>query len=128
MDILIVDDSLVLRKILQRVIRNAGINVGQIQEAGDGQAALQCLDAFKPDLILSDINMPIMDGLELLKRLKASDSLKSLPVIMISTEASTERVMESIKLGACNFIRKPFIEDDIREKFDSLAKTTVRKG
>jgi two-component system chemotaxis response regulator CheY len=122
MNILIVDDSMALRKILQRVIRNAGVAVGQIQEAGDGQAALQCLEQFRPDVILSDINMPNMDGLELLKRLKSCEDFKSLPVIMISTEASRERVMESIELGACNFIRKPFSEDDIREKFELLAK------
>ena len=111
-----------LRKILQRVIRNAGIEVGQVQEAADGQAALLCLEKFKPDVILSDINMPNMDGLELLRHLKKCDTLKSLPVIMISTEASRERVMESIELGACNFIRKPFTEDDVREKFDLLTK------
>jgi two-component system chemotaxis response regulator CheY len=115
MNILIVDDSMALRKILQRVIRNAGVTVGQIQEAGDGQAALLCLEQFTPDVILSDINMPNMDGLELLKKLKSCDAWKSLPVIMISTEASRERVMESIELGA-------FSEDDIREKFGLLAK------
>jgi two-component system chemotaxis response regulator CheY len=122
MNILIVDDSMSLRKILQRVIRNAGVAVGQVQEAADGQAALLCLEQFRPDVILSDINMPVMDGLEFLKRVKSCATLKSLPVIMISTEASRERVMESIELGACNFIRKPFSEDDIREKFGLLAR------
>jgi two-component system chemotaxis response regulator CheY len=122
MNILIVDDSVALRKILQRVIRNAGIEIGQIQEAGDGRAALECLATFKPDLVLSDINMPTMDGLEFLKKLRANAGLRDLPVIMISTEASRERVMESIELGARNFIRKPFTEDDIREKFRFLTE------
>jgi two-component system, chemotaxis family, chemotaxis protein CheY len=122
MNILIVDDSVALRKILQRVIRNAGIEIGQVQEAGDGRAALECLETFKPDLVLSDINMPTMDGLEFLKKLRACANLKDLPVIMISTEASRERVMESIELGARNFIRKPFTEDDIREKFRFLTE------
>jgi two-component system chemotaxis response regulator CheY len=122
MNILIVDDSVALRKILQRVIRNAGIDVGQIQEAGDGRAALECLETFKPDLVLSDINMPTMDGLEFLKKLRGRADWKDLPVIMISTEASRERVMESIELGARNFIRKPFTEDDIREKFRFLTE------
>ena len=122
MNILIVDDSVALRKILQRVIRNAGIDVGQIQEAGDGRAALECLETFKPDLVLSDINMPTMDGLEFLKKLRGCANWKDLPVIMISTEASRERVMESIELGARNFIRKPFTEDDIREKFRFLTE------
>jgi two-component system, chemotaxis family, chemotaxis protein CheY len=122
MNILIVDDSVALRKILQRVIRNAGIEIGQVQEAGDGRAALECLETFQPDLVLSDINMPTMDGLEFLKKLRASANLKDLPVIMISTEASRERVMESIELGARNFIRKPFTEDDIREKFRFLTE------
>jgi two-component system, chemotaxis family, chemotaxis protein CheY len=122
MNILIVDDSVALRKILQRVIRNAGIEIGQIQEAGDGRAALECLETFRPDLVLSDINMPTMDGLEFLKKLRANTGFKDLPVIMISTEASRERVMESIELGARNFIRKPFTEDDIREKFRFLTE------
>jgi two-component system chemotaxis response regulator CheY len=122
MNILIVDDSMALRKILQRVIRNAGVVVDQIQEAADGNLALQCLEQFRPDVILSDINMPNMDGLELLRRIKGSDDWKSLPVIMISTEASREHVMESIELGACNFIRKPFNEDDIREKLALLSR------
>jgi two-component system chemotaxis response regulator CheY len=122
MNILIVDDSMALRKILQRVIRQAGIVVGQVQEAADGLAALLCLEQFKPDVILSDINMPNMDGIEFLRKLKSCDTLKSFPVIMVSTEASRERVMEAIELGACNFIRKPFSEDDIREKFSLLAK------
>jgi two-component system chemotaxis response regulator CheY len=122
MNILIVDDSVALRKILQRVIRNAGIEIGQIQEAGDGRAALECLETFKPDLVLSDINMPTMDGLEFLKKLRSNAGFKDLPVIMISTEASRERVMESIELGARNFIRKPFTEDDIREKFRFLTE------
>jgi two-component system chemotaxis response regulator CheY len=122
MNILIVDDSMALRKILQRVIRNAGVTIDEIQEAADGQAALQCLAQFKPDVILSDINMPNMDGLELLRRIKGSQDWKSLPVIMISTEASREHVMESIELGACNFIRKPFNEDDIREKLALLSR------
>jgi two-component system, chemotaxis family, chemotaxis protein CheY len=122
MNILIVDDSVALRKILQRVIRNAGIEIGQIQEAGDGRAALECLETFRPDLVLSDINMPTMDGLEFLKKLRSNSSHKDLPVIMISTEASRERVMESIELGARNFIRKPFTEDDIREKFRFLSE------
>ncbi len=122
MNILIVDDSMALRKILQRVIRNAGVAIDQVQEAADGQAALLCLEQFTPDVILSDINMPNMDGLEFLQRLKSCEAFKALPVIMISTEASRERVMKSIELGACNFIRKPFTEDDIREKFGLLAK------
>jgi two-component system chemotaxis response regulator CheY len=63
-----------------------------------------------------------MDGLEFLKKLRADAGFKDLPVIMISTEASRERVMESIELGARNFIRKPFTEDDIREKFRFLTE------
>jgi two-component system chemotaxis response regulator CheY len=116
MNILIVDDSVALRKILQRVIRNAGVAVTEIQEAGDGQVALRSLEGFKPDVILSDINMPNMDGLQFLGHVKASETLKHLPVIMISTEASREKVLEAIQLGASGFIRKPFSESEIREK------------
>lgn len=122
MKILIVDDSMALRKILQRAIRNAGINIDEVQEACDGVSALQCLQAFKPDVILSDINMPNMDGLEFLRRLRTFESFNSLPVIMVSTEATRERLTEAIELGAVGFICKPFTESELRDKLKVIQK------
>ena len=116
MDILIVDDSAAIRKILQRVLKQADVPLGLVHEAGDGAEALSTLKTNKVDLILSDINMPNMDGLELLGKLKSDDVLKSVPVIMVSTEGSQTKVLEAVQLGAVGYVRKPFTPDQIKDK------------
>jgi two-component system chemotaxis response regulator CheY len=98
-DVLIVDDSAAIRKILQRMLRQA-VPVGKILEAGDGVEALEVLKTEKVNLILSDINMPNMDGLQLLAHLRASPEWKNVPVIMITTEGGEAKVMEAVQLGA----------------------------
>src|SRR5260370_21163629 len=87
LDVLIVDDSAAIRKILQRVLRQTDLPLGDIQEAGDGTEAVEILKNRTFGLILSDINMPQMDGLQLLARLKEMEHLKNVPVIIITTEA-----------------------------------------
>lgn len=120
MDVLIVDDSAAIRKILQRVLKQAEIPVGAVHEAGDGAEALTMLSANKVDLILSDINMPNMDGLELLGKLKGDDALKGVPVIMVSTEGSQAKVLEAVQLGAAGYVRKPFTPEQIKDKLAGL--------
>jgi|ERR1051326_9121456 two-component system chemotaxis response regulator CheY len=120
MDVLIVDDSAAIRKILQRVLRQADVPLGLVHEAGDGAEALNALKTAKVDLILSDINMPNMDGLELLGKLKNDDSLKNVPVIMVSTEGSQTKVLEAVQLGAAGYVRKPFTPDQIKDKLVGL--------
>jgi len=120
MDVLIVDDSAAIRKILQRVLRQAEVQVGEVLEAGDGAEALAALQGRKVDLILSDINMPNMDGLELLGKLKSDDTLKTVPVIMVSTEGSQTKVLEAVELGAAGYVRKPFTPDQIKDKLAGL--------
>ena len=116
LDILIVDDSAAIRKILQRVLRQAEIPVGNVFEAGDGVEALSTLASQNVGLILSDINMPNMDGLELLSKVKANESWKKLPMVMVSTEGSQAKVLEAVELGAAGYVRKPFTSDQIKEK------------
>jgi two-component system chemotaxis response regulator CheY len=116
LDVLIVDDSAAIRKILQRVLRQTDISLGEIQEAGDGTEAVEILKNRGFGLILSDINMPQMDGLQLLARIKEMDHLKSVPVIMITTEGGQGKVMEAVQLGAAGYVRKPFTADQIKEK------------
>ena len=120
MDVLIVDDSAAIRKILQRVLRQADIPIGEAYEAGDGIEALERLKDHKVDLILSDINMPNMDGLEFLGRLKTDGALKTVPVIMVSTEGSQTKVLEAVQLGAAGYVRKPFTPDQIKDKLAGL--------
>jgi len=116
LDVLIVDDSAAIRKILQRVLRQTDINLGEIREAGDGTEAVEILKTRGFGLILSDINMPQMDGLQLLARIKEMDHLKSVPVIMITTEGGQGKVMEAVQLGATGYVRKPFTAEQIKEK------------
>ncbi|HUK54151.1 MAG TPA: response regulator [Candidatus Binatia bacterium] len=120
LDVLIVDDSAAIRKILQRVLTQTNLPLGKVLEAGDGREALEAMAQSKVDLILSDINMPNMDGLQFLSELKSNDQWKGIPVLMISTEGSQAKVMEAVQLGARGFVRKPFTPDQIKEKLASI--------
>jgi two-component system chemotaxis response regulator CheY len=120
MDVLIVDDSAAIRKILQRVLRQTEVPIGNILEAGDGVEALALLEQQKVGLILSDINMPNMDGLEMLSKVKSIEAYKSVPVIMITTEGNQNKVMEAVSLGASGYVRKPFTTEQIKEKLTGL--------
>lgn len=120
MDVLIVDDSAAIRKILRRVLQQAELPVGQVYEAGDGLEAMESLKRQKVQLILSDINMPNMDGLQFLGKLKAHDEWKDVPVVMITTEGSQAKVMEAVQLGAIGYVRKPFTAEQIKEKLTGI--------
>ena len=120
LDILIVDDSAAIRKILQRVLRQAEVPLGQIYEAGDGLEALRSLETQHVDLVLADINMPNMDGLQLLEHVKSADSLKHLPVVMVTTEGGESKVMAAAKMGAAGYVRKPFSAEQFRQTLDGI--------
>ena len=114
--ILIVDDSAVMRKIVERALRQAGLNLGEVLEAGNGAEALVEVQKGSLDIILSDINMPVMDGLEFLKNLPGVEAAKGVPVIMITTEGSEARVVEAISAGARGYLRKPFTPEQVKER------------
>ena len=120
LDVLIVDDSAAIRKILQRVLRQTDVAIGQVHEAGDGIEALEALKTKRVGLILSDINMPNMDGIQLLGEIKSQEELKKVPVIMVTTEGSQARVMEAVQLGASGYVRKPFTAEQIKEKLTGI--------
>jgi len=120
MDVLIVDDSAAIRKILQRVLRQTDLPLGEIKEAGDGAEAVAILQGRSFGLILSDINMPNMDGLQLLSRIKEMEHLRNVPVIMITTEGGQGKVMEAVQLGATGYVRKPFTAEQIKEKLAGI--------
>ena len=119
-DVLIVDDSAAIRKILQRMLKSAGVSLGRIVEAGDGLEALVQLQSQTVQLILSDINMPNMDGIQLLSELKSRVEFRNVPVIMVTTEGGEAKVMEAVQLGASGYVRKPFTADQIKEKMAGL--------
>jgi two-component system chemotaxis response regulator CheY len=92
------------------------MSIRTIHEAGDGQEALDLLKSRPINLVLSDINMPKMDGLQLLGAIKAAAEWQSIPVVMITTEGGESKVGEAVRLGAAGYVRKPFTADQIKEK------------
>jgi two-component system chemotaxis response regulator CheY len=112
---LIVDDSSVMRKIVERSLAQAGIEMSQVFQAGNGAEALAVLKENRVDLILCDINMPVMDGLEFVKQLAGLENAKGVPVVMITTEGSEGHVVQALSAGARGYIRKPFTPDQVRE-------------
>jgi two-component system, chemotaxis family, chemotaxis protein CheY len=120
LDVLIVDDSAAIRKILQRVLRQTEIPIGTVHEAGDGLEALEALRKQTIGLVLSDINMPNMDGLEFLTKMRAEEVWRSIPVLMVSTEGTQAKVLEALEAGASGYVRKPFTAEQIKEKLVGL--------
>ena len=124
-DVLVVDDSAAIRKILTRVLRQTGMAIQTIHEAGDGREALAVMAQHRIDLVLSDINMPKMDGLQLLASLKASHQWQKIPVVMITTEGGETKVAEAVRLGAAGYVRKPFTADQIKEKLVGILEPAI---
>ncbi len=119
--ILIIDDSSTMRKIVNRSLRQAGLEFDTVFEAGDGVEALEILANEKPDIILSDINMPNMDGIEFLKKKGADPSIKDIPVVMVTTEGGSEDMVEqSRSLGASGCVKKPFTPDQVNDVLGPL--------
>jgi two-component system chemotaxis response regulator CheY len=113
---LIVDDSSVMRKIVERSLRQAGIELHEVFQAGNGAEALASLSEHPVDLILCDINMPVMDGLEFVRRVAATGSGNKVPIIMITTEGSESHVVQALSAGARGYIRKPFTAEQVMEQ------------
>jgi two-component system, chemotaxis family, chemotaxis protein CheY len=114
--ILIVDDSSVMRKIVERALRQAGLALKTVFEAGHGVEALEILRKEKVALILSDINMPNMDGLEFLRQLRSQELANEVPVVMITTESSEDHVRAALIAGAQGYIRKPFTAEQVKDR------------
>lgn len=112
---LIVDDSSVMRKIVERSLRQAGVELDKVMEAGNGAEALAVVGKEPIDLILCDINMPVMDGLEFVKQLSTVENAKGIPVVMITTEGSENHVVQALSAGAKGYIRKPFTPEQVKE-------------
>ena len=111
---IVVDDSRAIRMILARTVRDLGY---EVREAGNGVEALDALNANpKADLVIADWNMPVMDGLELLHRIRASARHSSLPVVMVTTEAEVDQMALALEAGATEYIMKPFTKEILADK------------
>ncbi len=114
-NVLLVDDSKTMRMIIGRTLRQAGVGFDNVFEAADGLEALDMLDQENVDIVLSDINMPNMNGIEFLREKATRDAVKDIPVLMISTETGDDIMGEARELGAVGNIKKPFTVDKVDE-------------
>ncbi len=115
---LIVDDFSTMRRIVRGLLKEMGCN--NADEAEDGAVALNMLKATKYDFVVSDINMPNMNGFDLLKAVKADDSLKHIPVLMVTAEARKEDIVLAAQSGAAGYIVKPFTKATLEEKVQKI--------
>ncbi len=127
-DILIVDDSATIRSMMKRTVRMIDLDVGEIYEAANGIEALARLSEHEVAVMLVDINMPTMSGIQLLTRMKQNDKLKDIPIVIASTEGSQKRIDQLHELGVAGYIRKPFQPEQLREVLIPLLGVTQNAG
>ncbi len=118
MKILIVDDFSTMRRIVKNLLRDLGFT--NTHEADDGSTALPMLQQGDFDFLVTDWNMPGMEGIELLKRIRADEKLKSLPVLMVTAEAKREQIIEAAQAGVNGYVVKPFTAGTLKEKLDKI--------
>jgi two-component system chemotaxis response regulator CheY len=116
--ILIVDDSPAMRTFVRRVLEASGFELAECLNAGNGQEALDVLDQRSVDAVLTDINMPVLDGEEFLRRMSSSGTLRSIPVIVISTDGTAKRITRLLALGARGYVTKPFLPEQLRAELE----------
>jgi len=116
--ILVVDDFSTMRRIIKNILKQLGYM--NIEEAEDGSQALNKLKNGKFDFLISDWNMPNMTGLELLKQARATESLKELPVLMVTAEAEKENIIAAVQAGVNNYVVKPFTAEVLKEKMEKI--------
>ncbi len=120
MKILVVDDMSTMRRIVKNIMKQLGF--ANVEEAENGQDALDKLRADTFGFVISDWNMPVMTGIDLLRAIRADEKLKAIPVLMVTAEAQKENLIEAIQAGVSNYIVKPFSAEVIQEKMNKIFK------
>lgn len=123
-NILIVDDSLTARTFIARTLEIAGVSLDKVHQARDGQEALDLLQREWVDLILVDINMPVMNGVEFVRRVKAMELLKSIPVIVVSTDCSSQRMADMKEAGVQAYLIKPITPEELKATVERFLMNT----
>ena len=118
--ILIVDDSLPMRGVIKKTIKASGYGASEFFEAENGKHALAVLQENWLDVVITDYNMPEMNGMELIQAMKRDDTLQTIPVLVITTEGSRQKVGEFIAQGAADYLKKPFTPEEIRTKLKNI--------
>ena len=119
-NILVVDDSDTVRAVIVKTLGLTGVDIGTIHQARDGQEALDLLKDEWVDLVFTDINMPVMTGVELVERMQADSMLETIPVVVVSTEGSKTRIDDLMRKGVRAYIRKPFTPEALKEVVDNV--------
>lgn len=119
-NVLIVDDSPAMRSFVRRALELSGIPVGECLEAGDGREALEVLRTQWVDVVLTDLNMPTMDGEQFVRRMEADESLRPIPVLVVSTDRTDQRVQQMLTLDARGYVTKPFLPETLREELERV--------
>ena len=120
MKILVVDDMSTMRRIVKNILKQLGFN--NLEEAENGQEALTKLKADTYGFVVSDWNMPVMMGIDMLRAIRADETLKKIPVLMVTAEAQKENLMEAVQAGVSNYVVKPFTAETMQEKINKLFK------
>lgn len=123
-NVLIVDDSGVMRSMIRKAIELSGLAIGEIHQAENGREGLKILDACWIDLVLVDINMPVMNGEEMITAMRAREEFRAIPTLVVSTEGSRTRIERLEKAGA-RFIHKPFSPEKLRDTLKDLLGSEV---
>jgi len=117
---LIVDDSATTRTIIKKILELSSIEIGELHEAADGEEALEVLQNKWIDLVFADINMPRMNGVEMVQRMMEDGMLKSIPVVIVSSEGSETRIEEMMSKGIKAYLRKLFTPENIKELAENI--------
>lgn len=120
MKVLVVDDMVTMRRIVKNILKQLGF--GNVDEAENGQEALQKLRADTFGFVVSDWNMPVMTGIDMLRAIRADEKLKTLPVLMVTAEAQQSNLIEAVQAGISNYIVKPFTAETMQEKIAKIFK------
>jgi two-component system chemotaxis response regulator CheY len=126
--VLIVDDSPAMRTFVKRVVTLSGFDMGACPEAANGSEALDVLRTEWVDVILTDINMPVMNGQEFVRNLAADDDLRSIPVLVVSTDRTEDRIREMMTLGARGYVPKPFQPEQLRQELERLLEANYARS
>ncbi len=127
-NILVVDDSLPMRGVIKKTIRASGFAMADYEEAADGIEALEVLKEKWVDIVITDYNMPNMNGIELIEAMKKDDKLNSIPIVVITTEGSSTKVEEFTTIGAAGYIKKPFTPEAIKAKLHEILGESCDEG
>ena len=120
MKVLIVDDMATMRRIIKNILKQLGF--ANVEEAENGQEGLQKLRSEPYGFVVSDWNMPVMTGIDMLRAIRADEALKAIPVLMVTAEAQQANLVEAVQAGVSNYIVKPFTAETMQEKMGKIFK------